>query len=120
MHALLAQALRGVDPGSPDAFWQIFRNLLVMLPWWWMLWSNLICVAGGAAIAHFRRSSIARAVAWALVLGPFGWILAWYAPSETRHCPRCGKAASPDRKRCDHCGCTLNAKPPPTQPNASS
>lgn len=113
MHELLTQALQGVDPSSPGAFWQIFGNLMAMMPWWWLFWSNVISVVGAAAIAHFRGTSLGRAVGWALVLGPFGWLITWYAQPESRVCPRCEAAAPLGRKRCTHCGCALNTDAPP-------
>ncbi|MDN5923537.1 MAG: hypothetical protein L0H70_00900 [Xanthomonadales bacterium] len=114
MHELMQAALQGVDPTSPGAFLQIFRNLLLLMPWWWLFWSNLVCVIVAWAIAHWRGSNLGRAVAWALVLGPFGWIITWYARPATRLCPRCGAVAKGTQGRCGHCGCQIKTSTTPT------
>lgn len=107
MQELLQKALHGVDPEAPGAFWQIFVNLMGLVPWWPMLWFTLACVAGGLAIARYRGSSYRRAVFWALVLGPFGWLISWYQVPPPRPCPRCGKPVPAAAGRCRHCGCAL-------------
>ena len=107
MQELLNRALQGVDPGSPGAFWQIFGNLMALIPWWPLIWLNVISVLGGLAIAWYRRSGYGKAVLWAMILGPFGWLVSWYAVPPERSCPRCGKPAELRAKRCRHCGCAL-------------
>ena len=108
MQELLNRALQGVDPGSPGAFWQIFANLMGLIPWWPLIWLNVISIAGGLAIAWYRGSGFGKAVLWAMVLGPFGWLISWYAVPPARNCQRCGKPAQTRAKRCRHCGCRLD------------
>jgi hypothetical protein len=112
MGDLLARALNGVDPDSPDAFWQIFRNLMALMPWWPMFWFTVACVAIGVAIAWYRGGSIPRAVVWALVLGPIGWLISWHAVPPPRACPRCATRVPARAARCPHCGCRMTASAP--------
>ncbi|OOG56780.1 hypothetical protein [Rhodanobacter sp. C03] len=72
MDELLARASQGVDPDAPGAFWQIFVNLLNMLPWAAMFWWNLLFIAVGALLGWWRGRT-AEGIVWALVLGPIGW-----------------------------------------------
>ena len=74
MDELIARATQGVDPDAPGAFWQIFVNLLNMLPWAAMFWWNLLFVAVGALLGWWRGRT-AEGIVWALVLGPIGWIV---------------------------------------------
>ena len=74
MEEWLARATRGVDPGAPGAFWHIFANLMGMLPWAALAWWNLVFVAVGAVLG-WRRGRWAEGIAWALLLGPLGWIV---------------------------------------------
>ncbi|OOG42067.1 hypothetical protein [Rhodanobacter sp. C05] len=74
MDELLARASQGVDPDAPGAFWQIFVNLLNMLPWAAMFWWNLLFIAVGALLGWWRGRT-AEGIVWALVLGPIGWIV---------------------------------------------
>lgn len=116
MDELIAGALRGVDPGDPDAVWQIFRNLMALLPWWELFWFTLLCVVVGVAIAWYRGGSILRSIGWALLLGPFGWLLSWYQVPATRSCPRCGSEVSAARRRCAHCGYAVQGAAPRSSP----
>ena len=109
MQELLNRALQGVDPGSPGAFWQIFGNLMALIPWWPLIWLNVISILGGLAIAWYRGSGYGKAVLWAMILGPFGWLVSWYAVPLARTCPRCGKPGEVRARRCRHCGCALGA-----------
>ncbi|GGY22452.1 hypothetical protein GCM10008098_14570 [Rhodanobacter panaciterrae] len=74
MDELIARASQGVDPDAPGAFWQIFVNLLNMLPWAAMFWWNLLFVAVGALLGWWRGRT-AEGIVWALVLGPIGWVV---------------------------------------------
>ena len=79
----LARATAGVDPGSPDAFWHIFRNLLHMMPWAAMFWWNLLFVAVGALVGWWR-GRLLEGVIWAWVLGPIGWIVVLWRSRQRR------------------------------------
>ena len=79
MDELLARASQGVDPDAPGAFWQIFVNLLNMLPWAAMFWWNLLFIAVGALLGWWRGRT-AEGIVWALVLGPIGWIVILVKP----------------------------------------
>ena len=47
MDELLAKAMQGVDPDAPGAFWQVFFNLMALVPWTALtLWSLLPRVTG--------------------------------------------------------------------------
>ncbi len=107
MQELLNRALQGVDPSSPGAFWQIFGNLMGLVPWWTLLWLNLTFVAVGLLIAWHRNSSYGKAILWALVLGPFGWLVSWYAVAPPRRCPRCQGEVPARENRCSKCGCRV-------------
>jgi len=74
MDELIARATQGVDPDAPGAFWQIFVNLLNMLPWAAMFWWNLLFIAVGALLGWWR-GRMGEGIVWALVLGPIGWIV---------------------------------------------
>lgn len=85
MDELLDKLLRGVDLTDPEAPILLFRNLMELVPWWPLFWFTLFCVAVGLAIAFRRGSSPWMAVFWALLLGPFSWLLSWYqVPSSRR------------------------------------
>lgn len=74
MDELIAKASQGIDPDAPGAFWQIFVNLLNMLPWAAMFWWNLLFIAVGALLGWWRGRT-AEGIVWALVLGPIGWVV---------------------------------------------
>lgn len=74
MDELIARATQDVDPDAPGAFWQIFVNLLNMLPWAAMFWWNLLFIAVGALLGWWRGRT-GEGIVWALVLGPIGWIV---------------------------------------------
>ncbi|EIM02043.1 hypothetical protein RHOFW104T7_15035 [Rhodanobacter thiooxydans] len=79
MDELLARATHGVDPDAPGAFWQIFFNLLNMLPWAAMFWWSLLFVAVGALLGSWR-GRLFEGIVWAWVLGPIGWIVLLLRP----------------------------------------
>jgi hypothetical protein len=74
MDELIARATQGVDPDAPGAFWQIFVNLLNMLPWAAMFWWNLLFIAVGALLGWWRGRTV-EGIVWAFVLGPIGWVV---------------------------------------------
>ncbi len=78
METLLQKALQGVDPAAPDAFWQIFTNLMGLVPWWPLIIFTVICVIVAIVIAWYRGSSYVMAVVWALIIGPAGWLITWH------------------------------------------
>jgi hypothetical protein len=82
MDELIARATQGVDPDAPGAFWQIFVNLLNMLPWAAMFWWNLLFIAVGALLGWWRGRT-GEGIVWALVLGPIGWIVILAMPRPT-------------------------------------
>lgn len=73
MDELLARAMQGVDPDAPGAFWRIFINLMGLVPWTALVWWNLLFIVVGAVLGWWRGRT-AEGIAWAAVLGPFGWI----------------------------------------------
>ncbi len=79
MDELIARASQGVDPDAPGAFWQIFVNLLNMLPWAAMFWWNLLFIAVGALLGWWRGRTT-EGIVWALVLGPIGWVVILVKP----------------------------------------
>lgn len=84
MDELLNQVLQGVDLSDPAAPMQIFLRLMELVPWWPLLWFTLFCVGVGLGIAWWRGSNPWMAVFWALLLGPFGWLLSWYQVPPSR------------------------------------
>jgi len=77
---LLAQITRGVDPDSPDAFRRIFENIMLLVPWWPLIWFTVLCVVVGAALG-WRRRRVWLGIGLALVLGPIGWFTLWAFPA---------------------------------------
>jgi hypothetical protein len=71
---LLARAMQGVDPDAPGAFWQVFLNLMAMVPWRALFWWNLLFVAIGALLGWWRGRT-AEGIAWSFALGPIGWLI---------------------------------------------
>jgi len=84
MDELIARASQGVDPDAPGAFWQIFVNLLNMLPWAAIFWWNLLFIAVGALLGWWRGRT-GEGIVWALVLGPIGWIVILAKPRPKPH-----------------------------------
>jgi hypothetical protein len=79
MNALLQKLLQGVDPGTPGAFWRLLHNMLVLIPWWPLVWFTVACAIVGAAIGWWR-GRIALGVALGLVVGPIAWVALWALP----------------------------------------
>jgi hypothetical protein len=76
---LLARAMHGVDADSPGAFLQIFANLMSLVPWAALFWWNLVFIAVGALLGHWR-GRMGEGIAWAALLGPIGWIVILVRP----------------------------------------
>lgn len=74
MEQWLDKATQGVDPDSPDAFLQIFLNLMGMVPWVTLLWWNVVFIAVGALLGWWKGRTV-EGIIWAAVLGPIGWIV---------------------------------------------
>ena len=79
MDELLAKATQGVDPDAPGAFWQVFANLLNMLPWAAMFWWSVLFVVIGALLGWWR-GRLMEGIVWAVVLGPIGWFIVLARP----------------------------------------
>ncbi|MGN2246000.1 hypothetical protein ACFWZ3_04830 [Frateuria sp. GZRR35] len=79
MDELLARAMQGVDPDAPDAFLRVFLNLVALVPWAALFWWNLLFLAIGALLGWWRGRT-AEGIAWALVLGPIGWLIVLRKP----------------------------------------
>lgn len=79
MDELLSKALQGVDLDAPGAFWQVFGNLMALVPWTALtLWSVFFVVVG-AGLGWWRGHTRAG-VLWALALGPIGWLVVLWLP----------------------------------------
>jgi len=79
MDELLAKASQGVDPDAPDAFFQIFLNLLNLMPWAAMFWWSVAFVVVGAVLGWFRGRTV-EGIVWAAALGPIGCIVILIRP----------------------------------------
>jgi hypothetical protein len=79
MDEWLARATHGVNLDAPGAFFQVFFNLLNMVPWAAMFWWNLLFVAVGALLGWWR-GRLLEGIAWAWVLGPIGWVVILFRP----------------------------------------
>lgn len=79
MQDLLQKLLQGVDPGTPGAFWRLLHNMLILVPWWPLIWFTLACAVVGAVIGWWR-GRIALGIALGLVVGPIAWAALWALP----------------------------------------
>jgi len=79
MDELLAKATQGVDVDSPDAFMQIFLNLMGLVPWVALFWWSVVFVVVGALLGWWRGRTV-EGIVLALVLGPIGWIVVLLRP----------------------------------------
>lgn len=79
MDELLAKATQGVDVDSPDAFMQIFLNLMGLVPWVALFWWSVLFVVVGALLGWWRGRTL-EGIVLALVLGPIGWIVVLLRP----------------------------------------
>ncbi|MGN6236392.1 hypothetical protein [Dyella sp.] len=79
MDELLSKALQGVDPDAPGAFWQVFSNLMGLVPWTALTLWSVFFVAVGAGLGWWRGHARAG-VLWVLALGPIGWLVVLWLP----------------------------------------
>lgn len=79
MQDLLQKLLQGVDPGTPGAFWRLFHNMLVLVPWWPLIWFTAACAATGALLGWWR-GRVVLGVVLGVVVGPIGWAALWAMP----------------------------------------
>ena len=79
MNDLLQKVLHGVDPNAPGAFWRILHNMLVLVPWWPMIWFTVACAIVGAMLGWWR-GRIGLGVGLGLVIGPIAWVALWALP----------------------------------------
>lgn len=84
MDALLAKILQGVDPNDPDASWQVFRNLMALVPWGAMVFWTVVFMAVGALLGWWRGRTL-EGLLWATLLGPIGWIVILVRPRPPKH-----------------------------------
>lgn len=73
MNEWLDRAAAGIDPAAPDAFWQIFLNLMRLVPWAALFWWSLLFVLVGALLGWWR-GRLVEGIVWAALLGPLGWL----------------------------------------------
>ena len=74
MDELLRQATQGVDPDDPGAFWQIFLNLMHLVPWVSLFWWSVAFIVVGAILGWWR-GRLWEGVWLAALLGPIGWVV---------------------------------------------
>lgn len=86
MDELLNKALQGVDPDAPGAFWQIFGNLMALVPWTELTLWSVFFVLVGAGLGWWR-GNVRAGVVWALVLGPIGWLVVLWVPARKAGMP---------------------------------
>ncbi|MFC5740970.1 hypothetical protein [Dyella tabacisoli] len=79
MDELLNKAMNGVDPDAPGAFWQVFLNLMGIVPWGALFWWSVGFVVVGAALGWWR-GRLLEGVVWAALLGPIGWFVVLARP----------------------------------------
>lgn len=79
MRDILQKLLQGVDPDAPGAFWKILHNMLVLVPWWPLVWFTMACAAIGLVLGWWR-ARIALSLVLGLVVGPIAWTALWALP----------------------------------------
>ena len=94
MDQWLDKATQGVDPNSPDAFLQIFLNLMGLVPWVALFWWSVLFIVDGA-LAGWWRGRTLEGIVLAAVLGPIGWIIVLLRP---RPRPRAVPPPLPSRR----------------------
>ena len=83
MQDLPQQLLQGVDPNAPGAFSKLLHNMLVLVPWWPLVWFTVACAVIGAVLGWWR-GRIVFGVALGLVMGPIAWAVLWALPPGRR------------------------------------
>lgn len=79
MNDLLHKILQGVDPAAPGAFWRILHNMLMLVPWWPLIWFTVACAVIGVVLGWWR-GRIALSLVLGLVVGPVAWLALWALP----------------------------------------
>ena len=79
MQELLQKILQGVDPGAPGAFWKLLHNMLVLVPWWPLIWFTVACAVVGLVLGWWR-GRIGMALLLGLLVGPIAWAALWALP----------------------------------------
>jgi hypothetical protein len=79
MNELLHKLLQDVDPGAPGASGRLLHNLLVLVPWWPLIWFTVGCAVVGALIGWWR-GRIALGIVLGVVVGPIAWAALWALP----------------------------------------
>ena len=74
MDELLRQAMHGVDPNAPGAYWHVVANLMQLMPWGLLFWTSVICIAVGALLGWWKHR-LAEGIVLAVIFGPIGWLL---------------------------------------------
>ncbi|HEX7816905.1 hypothetical protein [Dyella sp.] len=74
MDDLLQRAMQGVDPNDPGAFWQIFSNLMGLVPWVSLIWWTIFFIVVGGVLGWWR-GRFWEGIWLAAVLGPIGWVV---------------------------------------------
>jgi len=86
MDELLTHATQGVDMDAPGAIWQIYANLLALVPWAALFWWSVVFIVVGGLLGWWR-GSWQRGVVWAAVLGPIGWVVILLKRRGASHAP---------------------------------
>ncbi|HEY9130610.1 MAG TPA: hypothetical protein VIM98_02540 [Dyella sp.] len=74
MDELLQKATQGVDLDDPGAVWQIFANLMGLVPWISLFWWTVAFIAVGALLGWWR-GRLWEGIWLSAVLGPIGWVV---------------------------------------------
>jgi hypothetical protein len=85
MAELLHRILKGVDLSSPHAAWQIFHNMMALMPWTALLWFTAASLVLGAAVGWWR-GRLWTGIWISLVIGPVALLILLALPSR-RHRP---------------------------------
>jgi len=80
MGDLLHRILRGVDLSSPHAAWQIFHNLMAMMPWTALLWFTAASLVLGIVVGWWR-GRLWTGIWISLLIGPVALLILLALPS---------------------------------------
>ncbi|MBB3229015.1 hypothetical protein FHW69_003663 [Luteibacter sp. Sphag1AF] len=98
MGDLLDKVMQGVDPADPAAFGIMFGRLMALVPWGALVaWSVFFIVVG--ALLGWWRGRLMTGVVWAIILGPFGWIMPFLPARRKPALPPPLPPAGPSKKR---------------------
>lgn len=84
MGELLQRILKGVDLSSPHAAWQIFHNMMALMPWAALLWFTLFSLVLGAAVGWWR-GRLWTGIWISLLIGPVALLILLALPSRRAH-----------------------------------